>query len=288
MKKLFEIELLKLRYSKSTKVIFIIYSAITILGLLAFQSLISEVAEISKAETVLSPLSFPWVWYSGSYVSTLLIIFPAILAILHCANEFSSKIHRQHVIDGLTRQEYVISKFISAFIISAACTLYTALLCVLIGLMNNTGSSAEADKAIDIMFGSTPPIMWIFGYFLYAMSILSFGTLISFLFRRTGRAIGFFIAYFLILEWIIMYILRNAEALINLLPVWSVANNIFPSIVKTGREVSDAGKNNRLRESAEGFVYDLFQFDMTASFIAIIYIVIYFALSRWLFLKRDL
>ena len=42
MKKLFEIELLKLRYSKSTKVVFIIYAAFTLLGLLAFQGALTE------------------------------------------------------------------------------------------------------------------------------------------------------------------------------------------------------------------------------------------------------
>ena len=286
MKKLFEIELLKLRYSKSTKVVFIIYAAFTLLGLLAFQgaltaadnSPITDAGEYSGFPA----FNFPMVWYMVSWASTILIIFPAILAILHVANEFSSKIHRQHVIDGLSKQEYVLSKFISVIIISAAFTIYTGLLAIIVALMAGSSSYPEELKseAIKFFFGSTPPIMWLLGYFLYAVSILSFGTFISFLFRRTGRAIFFFLAYCGVLEWLMIWFFRKSEAVIDLLPVWSVANNIFPNVRKIYKKTQDVAPEEVSRS--------LLEFDTTASFIAIIYIVIYFALSRWIFLKRDL
>ena len=301
MKRIFEIELIKLRHGKTTKVIAIIYASITILSLILFGSLwdlghdtYQNFNGITDTDSV-PFLSFPFVWLAGTYVSSFLIMFPAILAILHASNEFSSKIHRQHIIDGLSKDEYILSKFFSVLIISLAFTIYTALLCIIMGLMNNVSGIIPQeflDEMSKNIFRDTYPLTWLFGYFLYTFSILSFGLLLSFIFKKTGRSIFAFISYYLVLEWIIITFLVKSKLFLvaKLLPVWSVANNIFPNtITGNGLKTVEMESKGRLHLwNEEDMKRDLLAFDFTDSLIAIIYIGIYFLLIRWIFFKRDL
>jgi len=288
MKRLFEIELIKLRNNRSVKVVFFIYAAITIIGLLIFGSFwtAAQIATNNSLEGF-PPFEFPVVWFTGALVSTYLVILPAILAILHAGNEFTSKIHRQHIIDGLSKDEYIISKLFSILIITLVCTLYTAFLCFVVGILNNSSSMSqeEINSGLDMIFGATPPILWLFGYFVYTFSILSFALLITFIFRKTGISIFVFISYFLIIEWILHWLLRGKlglETLAEYLPVWSISNNIFPNLTETGKKVSlDRGVDDRYAEN-------ILSFDWSDTLMAIIYIGIYFLLIRWMFSKRDL
>jgi len=288
MKRIFEIELIKLRNSRSAKVVFIIYASITIIGLLIFGSFWSAAQnETGNALDGFPPFTFPMVWFTGALISTYLIILPAILAILHAGNEFTYKIHRQHIIDGLSKDEYIISKLFSIFIISLACTIYTIFLCSIVGLLNNSNSVSqeEINKGLDIIFGNTHPILWMFGYFIYSFSILSFASLITFIFRKTGRSIFVFISYFLIVEWILRWLLvvkLELETLAEYLPIWSVSNNIFPNLTEASTTAyRDRGMDGKYAEN-------LLSFDWPDTLMAIIYIGIYFLLIRWIFSKRDL
>ena len=119
MKRLLELEYIKLRYSRSTKVTSIIYMILTLPILLIAMSVLGWFPK-DMMEIIDAPFSFPGVWLTGTWLSTCLIILPAILSILHVGGEFTQKIHRQHIIDGLSKNEYVISKFLSVFIISEA------------------------------------------------------------------------------------------------------------------------------------------------------------------------
>ena len=75
MKRLFEIELIKLRNNRSAKVVLIIYAAITIIGLLIFSSFwtAAQMATNNALESF-PPFEFPMVWFTGAFVSTYLVI----------------------------------------------------------------------------------------------------------------------------------------------------------------------------------------------------------------------
>jgi len=162
------------------------------------------------------------------------------------------------------------------------------------GLVHNTGAIPQEilDAMSNHVFRDTHPLIWLFGYFLYTLSILSFGLLISFIFKKTGRSIFAFVGYYLVLEWIIIAFLVKWKLFLaaKLLPVWSVANNIFPNTITGGLiDAAERESNGTLDQvNREAMVRDLLAFDFTDSFIAIIYIGIYFLLIRWIFFRRDL
>jgi len=289
IKRLLEIEYIKLRYSRSTRVTSIIYMILTLPMLLIAMSILGWVPDHGGlvSESIGAPFSFPGVWLTGTMISTYLIIFPAILSILHVGGEFTQKIHRQHIVDGLSKDEYVLSKFLSVFIISAGFTLYTFSLCVLSGILIGGGTS-EIISQVDNNF-----FLYIIGYFIYTFSVLSFAVLITFILRRTGVSIFAFIGYYFILENIIWWFTKYSF-IPKYLPLLSVSNNIFPNWRGTAAKYSsEFGKpsENNVREY-ENYGEVLWEkwvmFDWKATFLAVVYIGIYFLIIKWIFSKRDL
>ena len=108
MKRLFEIEWIKLRHSKSGKVISTIYVAITILTLIiCWKSNAGEfINSLNILEEIREPFKFPGIWLTGTWLSAWLIIFPVMISVLNVGGDFTQKMHRQHIIDGLTRKEF--------------------------------------------------------------------------------------------------------------------------------------------------------------------------------------
>ncbi len=125
MKRLFEIELLKLRKNRAIMVIGFLYALISIF--LVYKS--TGVKTYIDTET----LQFPMIWLTATYMLGFLVIFPAIISIINTTSEFSYKTTRQHIIDGMSRNEFILSKLISIFIISTVFTLYLILLCLILG-----------------------------------------------------------------------------------------------------------------------------------------------------------
>ena len=109
MKRLFQIELLKLRKNIAIMVIGIIYALVSIF--IVFKS--TGIKAFYNTET----LQFPNIWLTATYVLGFLVIFPVIISIINTTSEFSNKTSRQHIIDGLSRNEFHLSKLISIFII---------------------------------------------------------------------------------------------------------------------------------------------------------------------------
>jgi len=266
MKRLLELELIKLKHSKSAKVISIIYILFTILILI----IISEEKDSGIASLVGSeaPFGFPEIWLTGTWLSSWLVFFPVMMSVLNVGGEFTQKMHRQHIIDGLTRKEYVLSKFLNVFIISTVFTLYTFFLCLLTGMLIG-GDGAEVENNF---------FLYIIGYFLYTFSILCFAVLVTFLLKKTGRSIFALIGYYLILENVIWYFAKDTF-IPKYLPLLSISNNLLPNW---------RGEMAKHGDKFWSIEPGISMFNWNAALLAIIYIGIYFLITRWLFLRRDL
>jgi len=315
IRRLLEIECIKLGQSKSVKIISLIYILITVLVLIISMNAVDLLNSFDALEEVVSPFGFPGIWLTGTWLSALLVIFPVMISILHIGSEFTQKIHRQHIIDGLSKNEYVLSKFLSLIIISLAFTIYTLLLCILAGILIG-GDETSINTEVNNNF-----FLYIIGYFVYIFSILSFAMLITFLLRKTGRSIFAFMTYYFFLEMIITFFTKYTF-IPKFLPITSIANNIFPNPSGTTIRISskfgpppsmtevEKVKNGELSEeymiAADKYMMESdkymtevekywgrlwenwMMFDWQAVLLAIVYIGIYFLIIRWLFLKRDL
>ena len=149
-----------------------------------------------------NPFAFPETWHTVAYISSFFVILPSILVIMLVTNEYQYKTQRQNVIDGWTRRQFMASKLIDVFIVSAITTLLYTLVAI--------GFSIYADT-----FDATK--MWEQSYyiglfFLQTFAQLSIAFLLGYLIKKAFIALGIFLFYYLIVENIATgYIRMKAE-----------------------------------------------------------------------------
>ncbi len=128
--------------------------------------------------------SFPAVWSNMGFIYSWFIFFLAIFIIISISNEFTFRTHRQHIIDGMHRLDFLHAKVGLIVIISLLATTFYALLAILFGFINGGGNpSQDIEKIIYV--------------FIYTLNYLSFSALITFYIRRSGLAIVILFAYLL-------------------------------------------------------------------------------------------
>ena len=143
-----------------------------------------------------SPFDFPNVWHTVSYFSSFLLFIPGLMIITSITNEYSFKTHRQNIIDGWSREQFIHVKIAQIVIISFLATVFVFLTSILYGLL--AGSTFSFDK-----------IQFIGYYFIQALSYCLFALLIGILIKRSGLSIGLFFLYSFIIENFLGAILNN-------------------------------------------------------------------------------
>jgi hypothetical protein len=149
-----------------------------------------------------NPFAFPETWHTVAYISSFFVILPSILVIMLVTNEYQYKTQRQNVIDGWTRRQFMASKLIDVFIVSAITTLLYTLVAI--------GFSIYADTF-------DPTKMWEQSYyiglfFLHTFAQLTIAFLLGYLIKKAFIALGIFLFYYLIVENIATgYIRMKAE-----------------------------------------------------------------------------
>jgi ABC-2 type transport system permease protein len=135
------------------------------------------------------PFAFPEVWHTAAFFSSWFIFIPSIIVIMFITNEYTYKTHRQNIIDGWSRNQFMTSKLIDVLIVSLLITLMYFLVALGIGLIN-------AEKSVGIWQKSN----YIALFALQTFAQLSIAFLIAFLTRKAFLALGIFLFYFIILE----------------------------------------------------------------------------------------
>ena len=190
---LLKIEWLKVKSYKAFWIFAILYS-FAILGINYTGYYINELTLESMPQSQLllgTPYAFPKVWQTVGWMSSWLLYFPGILFIMLLTNEFNFKTHRQNIIDGWTRKEFVTVKFVFAILFSLVATFFNFLVALLFGSLT-TGSSFSFEGIENV------------GYiFIQTVAYITFAMFLAVLFRRSGAAIAVFFLFGLIFEWLI-------------------------------------------------------------------------------------
>src|ERR1700753_3570998 len=119
---------------------FWILLAITVLSIRGINYMLYNVMNNSfpkvKGRSILgSPFAFPDVWQTTSWNASLLFIIPAILIITLVTNEYTYKTHRQNIIDGWSRQQFVLVKMIEVLLLSVVCTIVVVITSIAFGVI---------------------------------------------------------------------------------------------------------------------------------------------------------
>jgi len=203
MGQLLAIEWMKLKNYRAVWILLCIYIA-TIFGanyiIFRIQQVIYAERQAKGIATMVlgsPPYSFPTVWQAAANVSSFLLFIPGLILIISITNEYSFKTHRQNIIDGWTRPQFISTKIMMAVLLSLLSTIVVAITAAIFGIMQ--GEAAFSFEGFS----------YIGYFFLQAMSYIMVALLMGVLFKRGGLAIGVFFAYSLVLEQIIVLVLNR-------------------------------------------------------------------------------
>ena len=186
---LLKIEWLKLKNYRTFWVLGILYLVSVFAAGYIGYSVEQRALEKSKELKMIAgtSFSFPDVWQSVSWLSSLLVFMPALLIVTFVTNEFVYKTHRQNIIDGWSRSQFIFVKIALVVILSVVATLMVLLTALIIGMLGDRSFSWEESY-------------YIVYFFIQALSYNSLALLFSVLLKRTGLALGLFLAYAYFLE----------------------------------------------------------------------------------------
>ena len=137
-----------------------------------------------------NPFAFPETWHTVAYISSFFVILPSILVIMLVTNEYQYKTHRQNVIDGWTRRQFMTSKLMDVLIVSGITTILYTLVAIGFSVY---ASTFDASKMWEQSY-------YIGLFFLQTFAQLSIAFLLGYLIKKAFISLGIFLFYYLIVE----------------------------------------------------------------------------------------
>ena len=239
MLRLLNIELQKIKYNKSARVITIVYFVlITFIALIA--SIEFNFGSVNFRVADQGIFNFPFIWHFNSFMGALLKIFLAIVIVSMMANEYSYRTLKQNLIDGLSKKEFVLSKFLTVVLFATISTIFLFVVSMILGL------SFSDYKEIGIIFSD---LEYLLAYFIKLVAFFSFCLFLGVLVKRSAFALGFLIIWaiaekilFGLLKWKFFKGTDVAENVMQFFPLESMSNLITEPFSRLGAVQSAASQ----------------------------------------------
>lgn len=197
MLRLLQIEAIKLKNSKASKVLIITYffllATITLIASIKF-----DIGDIHFHLAKLGIFNFPYIWHFNTYMAATFKIFLLLVIVSMTANEYSNRTIKQNLIDGLSKKEFILSKFYMVLVFSLISTLFVFIISLVLGYFYSSYTD------LYIVFSD---LEYLLAYFVKLVTFFSFGLFLGILIKRSAFAIGAMGVWFII-EVIITNLLR--------------------------------------------------------------------------------
>jgi hypothetical protein len=186
----------------------------------------SEGADFNGIDPTIIPIfDFPDIWQNITYLSSFAKIFIAFIVIISINNDLTYNTLRQNIIDGISKKEYMASKFMMIVSLAALSTLFV----FISGLIN--GLFYSHVWGIDVIFAKT---QFLFAYFYEIIVYCSLAFLLSLIIKKSGFVIVALFLYTFMFEPIAVAIFENAPyfkegpmpAIVQFFPIKALNNLI--------------------------------------------------------------
>lgn len=223
MLRLLEIEYHKLRYSRSAKIlVFTYFILITFIALIA--SIEFNLGAINFRVADQGIFNFPYIWHFNSYIAALLKLFLAIVIVSMMSNEYTNRTLKQNLIDGLSKKEFIASKFLTVTVFSLISTLFLFVVSLILGL------SFSDFTEFSIIFSD---MEYMIAYFVKLTGFFAFCMFLGILVKRSAFALGFLFIWWIlesivygVLKWKIFRDSEVADNIARFFPLESMSNLI--------------------------------------------------------------
>lgn len=192
MIRLLQLELQKLLLSRVNKVLIFISFVLPFFILLLSSFKINFFGLFTFELGEMGVFNFPIIWHLTTFFASQFKFFFAIVVVSMIGNEYSNRTLKQNLIDGLSKREFILSKFYAIVFFSLISTLIIFLLTLAIGLYYSSYNE------IGIIFRESE---FILAYFVKLVGFFSLCLFFAMLLKRSAFALAFlFVLY--IVEWI--------------------------------------------------------------------------------------
>ncbi len=222
MLRLLNLELQKLLLNKTSKILIFISFILPFTVLILSSIKINFFGFFTLELGELGIYNFPIIWHITTFFAAQFKFFFAIVVVSMIGNEYSNRTIKQNLIDGLSKKEFILSKFYTIVFFSLVATLLLSVISLLIGLYYSSYNEAR------IIFSETE---FLLAYFVKLVAFFSFCLFLGMLAKRSAFALAFLFMDFII-EWIIFGLVAwqttvdTAWKVKNFLPLESMWNLI--------------------------------------------------------------
>ena len=218
MLRLLQLELQKLLLNRASKVLIFISFVLPFFVIILSSLRIDFFGFFTLELGHYGLFNFPIVWHITTFFASQFKFFFAIVVVSMIGNEYSNKTIKQNLIDGLSKKEFILSKFYTIVFFSAIATILIFIICLCIGLYYSSINE------LSLIFRETE---FLLAYFVKLVGFFSLCLFLGMLVKRSAFALAFlFVLY--ILEWIIFGLITwqanvdIAEKIQNFFPLKSM------------------------------------------------------------------
>ncbi len=181
MKRLLQIEFIKLWNNKSSRAL-----------ILAYFLLLTSIALVAAIKFDIGPVkfhlaeqgifNFPYIWHFNTFITAFFKLFLAIVIVSMMANEYSNKTIKQNLIDGLSKKEFILSKFLTVISFALISTVFVFAVSMILGLIYSDYNE------FSIIFSD---MEFLLAFFVKLVGFFSFCLFLGILVKRSAFALGF-------------------------------------------------------------------------------------------------
>ncbi|PAM96570.1 ABC transporter permease [Flavobacterium sp. IR1] len=185
MNRLIAIELQKIWKNKASRVLtltyFILLSFIALIASIKF-----DLGLIQFHVAEMGIFNFPFIWHFNTYMAAILKFFLAIVIVSMMANEYSYGTLKQNLIDGLSKKEFILSKFLTVVLFALCSTVFVFVMSLLLGL------SFSSYTEFGIIFTD---LDYLLAFFVKLTGFFSLCLFLGILVKRSAFALGFLLVW---------------------------------------------------------------------------------------------
>ena len=252
---------------------FIILTSIALIAAIKF-----DIGPVKFHLAEIGIFNFPYIWHFNTFVTAFFKLFLAIVIVSMMANEYSNKTIKQNLIDGLSKKEFIFSKFLTVLSFAVISTVFVFVVSLILGLVYSDFNELSIILS-DLEF--------LFAFFVKLVGFFSFCLFLGILVKRSAFALGFLILW-QIIEGIARGLIRwklfdgdTTEWVMGFFPLQSMFNLIKEPITRLEAVQTVA---DQVGETIE-LNYHVHWYEFL---IVIAWTVIFIYLSYALLKKRDL
>ncbi len=185
MKRLLQIEYIKLWNNRASRILIIAYFVLlTSIALIAAIKFDIGPVKFHLAEQGI--FNFPYIWHFNTFITAFFKLFLAIVIVSMMANEYSNKTIKQNLIDGLSKKEFILSKFLTVIAFAAISTVFVFVVSLILGLIYSDYTE------FSIIFSD---LEFLFAFFVKLVGFFSFCLFLGIFVKRSAFALGFLILW---------------------------------------------------------------------------------------------